>query len=516
MFADNRGTKHLLGCLLAIGLVFFAWWDSVQHMASIVWRVDTFSHGLMVPLITLALIWSRRARFQHLAVSVDWSGLLLVIAATATWYLGEIAEIRLLGHFALILAVQGMVITFLGRAIYLQTLFPMLFLFLAIPMGDGLVPVMQTLTAESVIMMLSLLGVPYEAEGVLLTLASGTYEVARACAGIKFFFTSVVIGVLLAHLAYRTWKGRLAIMLVAALLPILANALRVLGILLIAEVTDQSFAKGVDHIVYGWGFLSFILLLLIAVAYKFSDVSVDKDVSADQENGKGKLAGAATQAPVLIQFILVGLAVGLPFAAYDLAPQGLGPPGYIAPVVVPPCEGCGYRLLSSGKGPESAIWRGADSEFHFKYRFAADTLKISGGLYCPQRPGSRLVQIGNMPAGRGWGELQGLPREKITSGDWLLEKRIYRRGMQRRAVYIGYIVNTERLVSERSVKFETILERLWRGMSVGAVFAISIPHGKNHAEPDKRVEKFLSTFPLDSFLWTELKSSEKGQNLCAA
>jgi len=510
MVADNRGIKHLAGCLLAIGLVFFAWWDSVQHMASIVWHVDTFSHGLMVPLISLALIWSRRARLQYLSVSVDWSGLLVVLAATAIWYLGEVAEVRLLGHFALVLAVQGMTITFLGRALYLQILFPMLFLFLAIPVGDGLVPVMQTLTAESVILMLSLLGVPYEAEGVLLTLASGTYEVARACAGIKFFFTSVVTGVLLAHLAYRSWKGRLAILLVAAFLPILANALRVLGILLIAEVTDQSFAKGVDHIVYGWGFLTFILLLLIAVAYKFSDVSANK------EDGKGKPEGVAIRPRGLLEFILAGLAVGLPFMAYELAPKALDPPGHIAPVVVPTCEGCGYRLLNATKGPESAVWRGADSEFHFKYRFAADTLKISGGLYCPQRPGSRLVQIGNMPAGRGWGELRGLAREKITSGDWHLEKRIYKRGIQRRAVYIGYIVNMERLVSERSVKFETVLERLWRGMSVGAVFAISTPHGKNHAEPDKRIEKFLSTFPLDKFLWTELKSSKKGQNLCAA
>ena len=91
--------------------------------------------------------------------------------------------------------------------------------------------------------------VSFQAEGVLITLSNGLYEIAAACAGLKFLFTSLVTGVLLCHLAFESWWRRILMLVAAVLVPVLANAGRVFTTLLIAEATDQDFAKSIDHIV---------------------------------------------------------------------------------------------------------------------------------------------------------------------------------------------------------------------------------------------------------------------------
>ncbi|UTW54149.1 exosortase A [Kordiimonas sp. SCSIO 12610] len=256
--------KHYLLFMLGVIALCIGWFDSLGHLFHIIWTVDTFSHGLFVPFISAALIWSRRTSLKKIPVGYSLWGCVVLMVATILWLMGTAAEVRLFEHIALVLALQGIIISAFGVRFYKAILFPSLFLFLMIPFGQSIVTPLQLITAEMVIASLNLLGIEYQAEGVLITLSSGLYEVAQACAGVRFFFTSLVTGVLLSHLVFESVWRRIAILIASMIVPVAANIVRVLTILLIAENTDQSFAKDVDHIVYGWGFLSVVLVILIA------------------------------------------------------------------------------------------------------------------------------------------------------------------------------------------------------------------------------------------------------------
>ena len=510
MTARNQTYLHFLFCAVGIVSLLVIWSGTVRHLAEIVWTVDSYSHGWMVPLISAGLIWSRRDNLNLAALKYSPAGVFLVIAASVLWLLAAAAEVRLGEHIALVLGIQGIVVVTLGWRFYRSILFPMLFLFLTIPIGENLIPVMQTYTAEIVIFLLSMFGVPVSAEGVLITIPSGVFEVARACAGVKFFFTSVVLGVLLAHLVYRSWARRIIIVIVSALLPIIANAIRVLGILLVAEQTDASFAKGIDHIVYGWGFLSFILIVLILVAYQFSDAvdeeTKDRTEQSKADNFKGNFSGATI-------FVLI-LTVFFPGLAFALAPTETPVGASFTAAQEPLCENCDIRAIdyqNIGQGPQ---WHGADNQFTYKYRSGGDTILMSAALYCPQRGERRLIQTGNMPGGSGWDLLPGIGSKVIEQSGWKLKREVYWKNNQRRVVYVGYFLNGKALVSETWVKIESAVERLVYGASAGAVFALSMPETSGFARSPDKLEKFLSTFPLDRVLWSELQGSDRGHNLC--
>ena len=48
----------LLGTLLS-----YLWWDTVEHLMYLILSVDTFSHGQVIPFVSLWLIWTRK---EHL------------------------------------------------------------------------------------------------------------------------------------------------------------------------------------------------------------------------------------------------------------------------------------------------------------------------------------------------------------------------------------------------------------------------------------------------------------------
>jgi exosortase len=62
------------------------------------------------------------------------------------------------------------------------------------------------------------------------------YEVAAACSGIRSLITTSVFAVILAFLSFRTWWKRLTIMAAALPLAVFGNLLRMLAIVLAADL----------------------------------------------------------------------------------------------------------------------------------------------------------------------------------------------------------------------------------------------------------------------------------------
>ncbi len=143
-----------------------------------------------------------------------------------------------------------------GWRIFRAMLFPMLYLFFMVPTGEFLVPRLQDFTASFVVLGLQLVNIPVFLDGVFIRIPNGLFEVAEACAGLRFLIANVAFGFLFANLMYRGWRKRIIFVALSFIVPIFANGLRAFGIVMIAHLSDNKLAAGVDHIVYGWGFSS--------------------------------------------------------------------------------------------------------------------------------------------------------------------------------------------------------------------------------------------------------------------
>jgi exosortase A len=270
-------------------------------MATIWWTSSTFNHVLLIPPILAWLVWQRRLELAQLRPSAWWPPLALVGVGALLWLLGEAAGVALVRHSALVVMIQGAVAACLGKAVTRGLAFPLFYLLFAIPAGEELVPFLQTVTADISMLLLGWAGVPAHLEGIFITTPTGYFEVAEACAGVKFLIAMVAYGALVANVCFRSWPRRIAFMAVAVLVPVLANGVRAFGTIYIAHRTSVEFAVGVDHVVYGWFFFALVIVLIMAAGWRFFDRKVgdpwfDPAALREPERDTGPVAVAAAAA----------------------------------------------------------------------------------------------------------------------------------------------------------------------------------------------------------------------------
>jgi exosortase A len=264
--------------LLVLGLVetaILAWFHrDAAAIASIWWNSSTFNHCMLIPPIIAWLVWQRLPELSELVPTAWAPGLLLVAAGAMGWLLGEAGGVAFARHLGLAFMLQGAVIACLGKAVARGLAFPLCYLLFLVPAGEGLVPMMQTITAKIATFLLGLSGVPAHLEGVFITTPTGYFEVADACAGVKFLIAMLAFGALVAELCYRSWRRRIAFLAVAIIIPILANGVRAWGTIYIAHLTSIRFAAGFDHVIYGGIFFALVIALILGAGWRFFDRAV--------------------------------------------------------------------------------------------------------------------------------------------------------------------------------------------------------------------------------------------------
>lgn len=248
----------LVSWLLALGV----FWPSVKSISHIWFNSETYAHGVIIFPLALYLAWTRRRDLQATVPQPSPWGLLWLAAAGLIWMLARTAGVEMGQHFALVAVLPGLVITLLGTHIARLLIFPLAYLFFAVPFGNFIVPYLQEYTAWFAVWMLKVSGLPVFKEGYYISIPAGDFVVAEVCSGVRYLIASIALGLIFAYISYRSLWRRAALIALAVLLPIVANGLRAYGIIMIAHWTNMQHAVGVDHLIYGWLFFGLVMLLL--------------------------------------------------------------------------------------------------------------------------------------------------------------------------------------------------------------------------------------------------------------
>lgn len=264
-------TAHLAalaGLILVLGLLYAR---TIAAAVTVWWVSPTFSHCFLIIPVVGYLIWDKRRTLAQLTPAAYPRALWLALPVMAAALVGGLAAINELEQLALIAFVQVLALSLLGPKVYRAVLFPALYLFFLVPMGEYLIGPLQRFTTWFIDQGLTLLGILHYTEGNIVELANGRFQVAEACAGLRFLIATIAVGALFSYLTYRKWRKIALFMLACVIVPIIGNGFRALGIVLLAHFSDNRIAVGADHLVYGWGFSVAILALLMFVGSKFAD-----------------------------------------------------------------------------------------------------------------------------------------------------------------------------------------------------------------------------------------------------
>lgn len=379
---------HLAALAVGVAALLVVFAPDVSDLVHIWWTSTTFGHCLFILPVVAWLVWTRREGLAQLTPVAWWPGLLLVAAGGCGWLLGDAASVALARQLGLVMMVQGAVLTLLGPNVARALLFPLAYLFFAVPFGEELEAPLQSLTVAMVMPMLHLAGIPASVDGVLIHAGPYWFEVAEACSGAKFVIAMLAFGTLVAGTCFASWIRRAVFMVAALVIPVLANAVRAWGTIYAANLVGVERATGFDHIVYGWVFFGVVMALVLAAGWRWFDRAPDDavfDPAALQTPPRRTLGlGAAT---------LLVLATALLFPAWSIAAAGrtAALPAHVALPEVP-----GWRRAPlDADAAWSPHYPAADHFLLGRYVDASgDAVDLSVAMFARQREGAELIAFG--------------------------------------------------------------------------------------------------------------------------
>jgi len=249
-------------------LLVAVYWKILKGMGIQWWDDPNYSHGFLVPLFSLYIVWRQRAALRALPWRGSIVGIPVTLAGISFLLLGDLGAENFLMRTSLIVVLAGLILFHLGIAVFRGVLFPLAFLLFMVPLPGVIFYAMtfplQHLAAQQATWVLDSLGVPVLLDGNIIHLAQLSLGVTEACSGIRSLI-SLFAGAV--AWAYLLLPGRWSMAIfVAATVPItiLANATRVVLTGLIGEYVAVEYASGFFHEFAGWVIYLFAFACLLA------------------------------------------------------------------------------------------------------------------------------------------------------------------------------------------------------------------------------------------------------------
>ncbi|MDO9315436.1 MAG: exosortase A [Burkholderiaceae bacterium] len=398
--------------LLLAAAILLLYRDTALVMTGIWWRSETFAHCLLVVPIVLWLVWRQRDRLADLTPGPQPWLLVPMLATALIWLLSDLILVDVASQFALVAMLLMAVPLVLGLEVASAILFPLLFLFFAVPFGEFVVPTMMHLTADFTVSALQISGVPVFREGQQFVIPSGNWSVIDECSGVRYLMASFMVGTLFAYLNYQSHGRRAAFMLFSLVMPVLANWLRAYMIVMLAHFSGNKLATGVDHIVYGWVFFGVIIFLMFLVGSRWSEP--DPGPSGVQSSTKGSHSGQASagRASPLFAWMLAGVFVAaLPHIAL-FGVQRSESSASEAVIELPAQLGGGWSENGANIVSWAPIFINPSSEAAQAYAAPAGTVGLHIAYYRGQSDERKLVSSTNVlvPMRSDWNLMVGGPR----------------------------------------------------------------------------------------------------------
>lgn len=300
----QRGRSIVTGLILVIGLTYFVltFWAEVSS-AIMTWTTSSaYNHCFLVLPIVLFLVWDRRGELQGTVIQPDPLFILFAVPVGVGWLVAERLGVMEGRQIMAVTLLELLLLSLLGRQGFAKLSGPLLYLYFLVPFGEFMVPWLQDITAAFIRCGVILIGIPAYIDGYVIEIPEGTFYVAEACAGLRFLIAAVSYGVLYALLMYRSLSRRVLFIVASAIIPVVANGFRALGIVVLGHLLGSADAAAADHVIYGWGFFSLVILILTGVGLPYRE---------DQYSGRVRALGVMEGSLPWMKFlsVLVGAMV---------------------------------------------------------------------------------------------------------------------------------------------------------------------------------------------------------------
>jgi EpsI family protein len=220
-------------------------------------------------------------------------------------------------------------------------------------------------------------------------------------------------GTLFAYINYRAAWRRVAFVGVAIAVPIVANWMRAYLIVMLGYLSDNKLATGVDHLIYGWLFFGFVMLVMFWIGSQWQE-KTPATAARPQDTAEQEVPARAASPARLWSAALAVIAVTLAWPLILSAMQRGGDPAVtLGNIDVP---GWSAAPVDGGWTPH---FEAPSAVRHESLHRGDDTVGLYVAYYRGQTTERKLVSSNNVlvPSNdRVWARIADARRDVVIDG----------------------------------------------------------------------------------------------------
>jgi len=209
-------------------------------------------HGFVVPILVLGILWWKRKELVSLPLRTWWPAFFLVGFGLFLHVLGYAIQQPRVSIVGLFTGLYGLTGLAWGPAWLRASFFPFILFAFAVPLGTLAQPItfrLRLVVCQIVEAISHLISIDILRNGTNLIDPTGhyQYDVAAACSGIRSLVATLGLSLVYGVLSFRAWWKRGVLIASAIPLAVIGNAVRLLTIVIAAEIGGQDLGNYVHE-----------------------------------------------------------------------------------------------------------------------------------------------------------------------------------------------------------------------------------------------------------------------------
>jgi exosortase D (VPLPA-CTERM-specific) len=503
----TQGSVGQAGLLFAVSvLICFAAFS--ETLLELVWRwsaQEEYSHGFLIPAISVWLLWGRRSAIAASIGRPSWSSLAAIMLATIMLIVGKLSALYMLAQFGFIVALIGVALAFGGYSLLRVVFVPIIILLFAIPLPyfiDAMLSYrLQLISSQLGVFFIRLFQIPVYLEGNVIDLGVYKLQVVEACSGLRYLYPLMSLGFLTAYFFHAPLWQRALTFFSTIPITIVMNSVRIGLVGILVNSWGPQDADGLLHMFEGWiifiacaGVLAgeVYLLARFRLGKGFFEVFYPPKIVASVPQG--------LSAPSPSRFPLLGCVALLcagGIAGYFVSTRHEIYPERQLFATFPTTIG-EWRGRPASLDAETAHSLGLTDYVLSDYANAGGRIvNLYVAYYASQRSGISPHSPSVCIPANGW-QIIDLERITFDGGDSKvslpLNRVVIGKGLSKQLVYYWFDERGMQIANEYISKLYLLRDAILKNRTDGALVRLTTPiyPGEAEAEADKRLQKFTN------------------------
>ena len=511
--AFRSRTGILMAIALIVALLGFS--DALQELVRR-WRAqEEYSHGFLIPLIVVLLLWTRREAILANLGRPSLVGVPVVLAALALHVIGELSAIFVLSQVGFVLALIGMALAVGGYPLLRVVTVPIVYLLFAIPLpyfiDAKLTLQLQLISSELGVLFIRMFQIPVYLDGNIIDMGVYQLQVVDACSGLRYLYPLLSLSFLAAYLFHAPIWQRALVFLSSIPIAIGMNGFRIGVVGILVDGWGTQMAEGALHFFEGWviflacsGLLAGEMFVLARVSgKKFFDLFYVPNIAVRPVADPSRQSAKYTPLLACIGLLCVGgAAVFFVSGRTELIPERTRFAAFPA-------------RLDRWQGHASSLDLATEQALGFDDYLLSDYSLPDGkpvnlyvAYYASQRKGeSPHSPIVCIPGG-GW-QITLIERKNYQDAgvDFPLNRVVIAKGSSRQLVYYWFDERGRAVADEYLAKWYLLTDAIVKNRTDGALIRLvtEIYPGETDDDADRRLQSFMgaAVANLSGFLPSE-------------